>query len=153
MKLGVLPRSAWLVEHPELRGVFVGGCVDRGVGSRFRAKAHAHTHGEHRGWICFLSANWLHLRLMWLHELAHVVTREGHTARWRAFLLQIGGTLDKVYDGDRCVMRSYHPRSRPKVVERSENENGRFVTYDNGAVTMWPRTTSQVAETEPSDAC
>jgi hypothetical protein len=110
--LGHLPRRHWLVDHPEVRGVFVGGCVERGVGSRFRAKAHAHFAGPHRGWICFLSAKWLHVRALWLHELAHVVTREGHTARWRLFLLQIGGTLDPVFDNGVGVLKSYWPRSR-----------------------------------------
>ena len=130
----ILPPSSYVTPHPELRGVFVGGCVDRGEGSRFRAKAHSHIRDPHRGWICFLSSKWLHVRELWLHELAHVVTRQGHTDRWRKFLLQIGGTLDEVPS----VMGSYHPRLRPKVVERGENANGRFVVYDNGAVTMWP---------------
>ena len=133
---GVLPAAAWPLAllHPEVRGVFVGGCVERGVGSRFRAKAHAHTHGPRLGWICFLSAARLTSRELCLHELAHVITREGHTARWREFLLQIGGTLDEVPG----VLQSYHPRKRAKVVERGVNENGRFVVYDTGAVTMWP---------------
>jgi hypothetical protein len=115
---GKLPKVQWLKDHPSLRGVFVGGCVERGVGSRFRAKAHAHTHGEHRGWVCFLSGKWLHVRDLWLHELAHVVTREGHTNRWRAFLLQIGGTLDPVSDNGVVVLRSYHaiPKKRPETV-------------------------------------
>jgi hypothetical protein len=88
----------------------------------------------HAGWICFKLPKHLAHRHIRLHELAHVVTREGHTKRWREFLLQIGGTLDEVPG----VSRSYHPRKRAKVIERGENENGRFVVYDNGAVTMWP---------------
>lgn len=130
---GSLPRAAWVVDHPGLRGVFVGGCVERGVGSRFRAKAHAHTSGEHRGWICFLSNRWLGERMLWLHELAHAVMREGHTRRWREFLLQIGGTLDEVPG----VLRSYHARPR-KPIAISENENGIHITSPNGGVTTYP---------------
>lgn len=105
---GILPRNKWPKElnHPEVRGVFVGGCCARGVGSRFRAKAHAHTQGLRRGWICFLSARRLSERALCLHELAHIVTREGHTNRWREYLLQIGGTLDEVPG----LLRSYHAR-------------------------------------------
>ena len=102
----ILPRSSHLTPHPELRGVFVGGCVERGEGSRFRAKAHAHISGSHQGWICFLSNKWLHVRELWLHELAHVITRHGHNSYWRKTLLEIGGTLDPVPG----VLRSYHPR-------------------------------------------
>lgn len=107
---GKLPKTQWPQElkHPEVQGVFCGGCVERGVGSRFRAKAHAHTSGAFRGWICFLSHKRLKERLICLHELAHIVTREGHTKRWREYLLQIGGTLDAVPG----LMRSYHPRKR-----------------------------------------
>jgi len=114
VSLGRLPKVAWLVQHPELRGVFVGGCVQRGVGSKFHAKAHAHTHHEYRGWICFRSTSWLNVRQIWLHELAHVITREGHTDRWRAFLLQIGGTLDPVIIDGKTVTKSYHAVKRDK---------------------------------------
>ena len=62
-----------------VKGIFVGGCVERGDGSRFRAKAHAHTSkiDKYKGWICFLSAkrlytqHWKPSRLMW-HEAAHI---------------------------------------------------------------------------------
>lgn len=121
MSLGKQAKKDWPIElrHPEVRGVFVGGCVDRGVGSKFRAKAHAHTGGKNLGWICFRSARWLHVRELLLHELAHIVVREGHTRRWRAFLLQIGGTLDEVYGPDEkgktvCILGSCHPRPREK---------------------------------------
>lgn len=139
---GVLPRKLWTVEHTELRGVFIGGCVERGVGSSFRAKAHAHTHGSNRGWICFRSDMWLACRELWLHEIAHVVTREGHTDRWRAFLVQLGGTLDVVTLGGDVVLGDYHKRPRAKVVASGENENGRWVEYDHGGVTMWPHRTA-----------
>jgi hypothetical protein len=121
---GKLPPSKWPEElkHPEVKGVFVGGCVSRGVGSRFRAKAHAHTSGEHVGWICFLSEKRLSCRMLCLHERAHIVTKEGHTKRWREYLLQIGGTLDPVDD----ILGDYHPRPRqPKgVPEGGEGASG-----------------------------
>ncbi len=93
MKLGAIPRS----QYPEdLRGrsavqVFVGGCYQRGVGSKFRAKAHAH---YKTGWICFRSDKWLGDRMLILHELAHLISGQGHNDRWRKVLLEIGGTLE-----------------------------------------------------------
>lgn len=121
MRLGKQAPKDWPAElrHPEVKGVFVGGCVDRGVGSRFRAKAHAHTSGTNRGWICYRSVLWLHVRELHLHELAHVVTREGHTRRWRTYLLQIGGTLDAVHGPDEKgkivgILGDCHPRKREK---------------------------------------
>ena len=117
---GHLPKVAWLTPHTELRGVFVGGCVERGVGSKFRATAHAHTGGAHRGFICFRSDKWLHVKAVWLHELAHVVTRSPHSPRWRQFLLQIGGTLDPVYDNGHCVLRSYQPRVRVPTIQLAQ---------------------------------
>lgn len=97
-----------LSNFPEVCGVFVGGCVERGEGSRFRAKAHSHTTGDHAGWICFLSAKRLLCRELFLHEIAHVLTGEGHTDKWRERLLQIGGTLEEVPG----ILKSYKKRAR-----------------------------------------
>ncbi len=91
-----------------VRGVFVGGCVERGEGSRFRAKAHAHTRGEFRGWICVLSGKRLACRELLLHEAAHLIAGCGHTDKWRKVLLEIGGTLDPVG----TILKSYHKRTR-----------------------------------------
>lgn len=86
-------------DWPEVKGLFVGGCIERGVGSSFRAQAHAHTEGQHAGWICVRShrrifgqtrnefGGWVTTdrpsRLMW-HEYAHIRTGHGHDDKWRA---------------------------------------------------------------------
>lgn len=92
----------------EVKGVFVGGCVCRGEGSRFRAKAHAHTTGDYKDWICVLSAKRLTADLLLIHELAHILTECGHTDKWRAKVLELGGTLDPVPG----LLRSYQKRPR-----------------------------------------
>lgn len=97
-----------LSQHEEVKGVFVGGCVIRGEGSRFRAKAHSHTVGDYAGWICYLSSKWLHVRELALHELAHIATGHGHTDTWRAALIKLGGTVDAVPG----VLRSYEKKKR-----------------------------------------
>lgn len=108
---GMFPRRLWpeWLRHPYVEGIFVGGCVERGVGSSFRAKAHAHVKGSFAGWICFRKRERLEDRMLCLHELAHVITREGHTKNWRACVLRIGGTLDATES-----MGDYHERPRRK---------------------------------------
>src|SRR5687767_10976657 len=96
------------LHRPEVVGVFVGGCILRGDGSSFRAKAHAHCKGERKGWLCFRKRQRLEERALVLHELAHLLTEEGHTDRWRAKLLEIGGTLDPVPG----LLKSYIKRPR-----------------------------------------
>jgi len=94
-------------DWPEVAGVFVGGCVERGVGSSFRRQAHAHTaKGDpHHGWICVRSHRRLFAsvrnefggwgttdkpsRLMW-HEYAHILTGHGHDDVWRAKMRELG---------------------------------------------------------------
>ena len=61
-------------------GVYVGGCVSRGVGSSFRALAHTHTRDgdPYLRWICVRSAKRVltdsgkPTRIL-LHEVAHVI--------------------------------------------------------------------------------
>jgi hypothetical protein len=118
----IVPREQWptaLHHGPEgaLVGVFVNGCVARGEGSRFRRQAHAHTDGPHQGWICILSAKRLTDTPLLLHELAHIITGEGHTDTWRRMLLQIGGTLDGSRDKGDCHKREarYRDPRRPHL--------------------------------------
>jgi hypothetical protein len=109
---GRIARSLWPVCLPDnrlLRGIFVGGCVERGVGSSFRATAHAHSHpgDPYFGWICIRAAHRLNDRELMLHEAAHILTQEGHTECWRECLVRIGGTLDGTGS-----LKSYHPIRR-----------------------------------------
>jgi hypothetical protein len=95
---GDLKRADWpacLLGHPKQRGIYVGGCVARGRGSSFRAKAHSHIHGQWFGWICVRSGARLSDDALMLHELAHILVEQGHTDTWRKRLLELGGTLER----------------------------------------------------------
>ena len=86
-----------------LAGVFVGGCVERGDGSSFRRKAHAHTQAidTNKGWVCVRSAKRLYVAgttkpslLMW-HELSHLfVPYEYHGPQWRKTMRALCGRVD-----------------------------------------------------------
>lgn len=82
--------------------VFVGGCVERGVGSSFRHSAHSHnSHSDpFFGWVCVRSHRRLYVlntdrpsQLM-LHEYAHIlVPNRGHTDAWREMARSLGYRL------------------------------------------------------------
>lgn len=103
---------------PGLKGVFIGGCVDRGIGSSFRAQAHAHNHlgTGHFGWICIRAFRRLGVveelarddgrvevvihkpsHLLW-HEYAHILTPgHGHDDVWRQKMKELNQPITKRY--------------------------------------------------------
>ncbi len=97
------------------KGTFVGGCVERGEGSSFRRKAHAHTGGgnplmqkSYKGWICVRSMKRVFMKdgrpsqLMW-HEMAHILTLSGHTDKWRRKMKELGQPLQQRYEKKKRV--------------------------------------------------
>lgn len=92
-------------QYPDFKGIFVGGCVERGNGSSFRAKAHAHCLDidVYYGWICVRSAKRLRMNngnpsILMLHELAHLLTKElYHNDKWRRKNKELGGWIEKRY--------------------------------------------------------
>jgi hypothetical protein len=97
-------------------GVFVGGCVNRGEGSSFRAKAHAHNDkkGTNYGWICVRAAWRVGEYVLsddvsfdgsitkpsatMYHELAHILTpNHGHDDAWVAKMKALGQVVHRRY--------------------------------------------------------
>lgn len=79
-------------QYPQLKGIFIGGCIERGEGSSFRAKAHAHTqeNDPYKGWICIRSLKRVYIKdtkrpsMLILHELAHLLVKPYyyHNKQW-----------------------------------------------------------------------
>lgn len=106
-------------DYPEFKGLFVGGCVERGVGSRFRSQAHAHDRGgAHEGWICVLSPKRLYtasggVSQLMLHELAHLLAPGGHNDKWRAQARALGYRLPARYQKSTSIRWSRAPGRPP----------------------------------------
>ena len=113
------------------KGTFVGGCIERGEGSSFRRKAHAHCFGQdkHMGWICVRSPKRLYNKaggasfLMW-HEMAHIITHDGHGRRFYMWLRE-HSTIRK--DEERTSQWAYLCRTYKDPVRAYSKIKGRGI--------------------------
>ena len=115
LEYGVHPAPA---NMPEIKGIFVGGCVQRGVGSSFRRTAHAHFRKDdpHYGWLCFrspkrvYSASGKPTQTLW-HEYAHILagSSAGHGPRFQKVLRDLGQTREAERTAAYCKRRTQEP--------------------------------------------
>jgi hypothetical protein len=106
---GRLPRQFWPeyltaeIASERLKGIFLGGCVLSGR-SFCTHREHAHF-----GWICLRSPGLIHDCGLIVHELAHVLTGDGHTDAWWSrcadLARRIGLDLAHVARPDRLSLR------------------------------------------------
>jgi hypothetical protein len=87
------------------KGTFVNGCIKRGDGSSFRARAHAHNDPIYPcyGWICVRSVKRVFIKgtnkpsKLMLHELAHILSKSGHDKKWAKKVKELGGAINARY--------------------------------------------------------
>ncbi len=91
-------------DMPNTKHIFLGGCVQEGVGSRVGGDmsvwAHAHCSPEdpRYGWVCFEHPEDFEDTNLRLHEDAHIETGGGHDDKWRAALRAKGGVVLPQYE-------------------------------------------------------
>lgn len=102
-----------ILQRPEIKGVCVRGCISNHNNIKHEI-AHAHLEGDCKGWLCFHYKEGLSNKFVCLHELAHILTKQGHTAKWRETLLDLGGSLDEIVlpleGGLKLVLPSYQKK-------------------------------------------
>lgn len=93
-----------LPDMPGVKGIFLGGCVDTrqpgNISKRCSALAHAHISGRNKGWVCFQLPEYYHdpkHRWVRMHELAHIMSGQGHTDKWREAMMKLGQEIPPRY--------------------------------------------------------
>jgi hypothetical protein len=91
-------------DMPGVEGIFLGGCVDAAQPGRIARScgvlAHAHIGGHNVNWICFQMPSYFHdptYHWLRMHELAHVLSGQGHTEKWRTALRGLGEEVPARY--------------------------------------------------------
>lgn len=86
-------------QYKELKGICVGECIDKSVIFKKGHIAHAHCYDgdAHQGWICVRCKYHLKIKMLMLHEVAHLIACKSlstppHGKKWREVLLKMGGT-------------------------------------------------------------
>jgi hypothetical protein len=95
----------------QIKGICVGGCVDKDFPIDKKHAAHAHYNKAdfYHGWICFRWKYQLKEKFTLLHEVAHIIAgplivkrgkkwmRISHPKKWREKVAEIGGTYYPYY--------------------------------------------------------
>lgn len=120
-------------KHKDYKGTFVKGCVVRGDGSSFRAKAHAHIDPKNKyfGWICVRSPKRVFMKdkfpikpsLLMIHELAHILSKSGHTDKWRKKVKELGGRIPRHCTKAAYKARGYGHRHKWEFLRKQGNQN------------------------------
>jgi hypothetical protein len=118
-----------LIDYPEFdkykelgfKAVFVNGCIERGDGSSFRAKAHAHNSKTDKnfGYICVRSAKRLYTKksnkpsMLMIEELAHILTPDHwHDDVWRKKVRELNGRISYYQTKEYHRSRGYGSRKK-----------------------------------------
>lgn len=112
------------------KGTFVGGCIERGDGSSFRRRAHAHCFDSdpYKGWICVRSPKRLRMAngkpsMLMLHEMAHILTpNHWHDDCWRSKVKELGGRISRWETKEYHRQRGYGQHKRRCPVTAKEKQ-------------------------------
>ena len=118
------------------KGVFYNGCIERGEGSSFRRKAHAHNEKNDRyfGWICFRSKKRIFTKtgtpsMLLKHELAHILTpNHWHDDSWRKKVRELGGRVRRYETKEYHRKRGYGHKHK-WILIREETKQGNYKPY------------------------
>lgn len=94
-----------LLDHPDVRGVCIGCCVDgKPLSTDYDAHAHLYIEGErYPGFICFRTeralagVNPIKVGRTSIHELAHLIANQHHSEAWRNTMRQLGQPIPAAY--------------------------------------------------------
>jgi hypothetical protein len=81
--------------YKEVKGIWIGGCIEGAWGDGGLVAAHAHSFREdpYCGWICSPYRWVLDDQDILLHELAHILSEQDHNFIWKGCLMALGGDV------------------------------------------------------------
>ena len=103
----------------KLKGCYIGGCIanpSKKWSTKIYGAAHAHTAGDHKGFICFHTVKDFQKQTTCAHELAHIITEKGHTYNWaKTYVSLIKGTKYERWLTTKWLQAKYSFKTRKKV--------------------------------------
>ena len=94
----------YLQPFKQLKGICIGQCIDKNDSIKKEHIAHGHgdVNDKYRGWICLRYKYVLKVKLLMLHEMAHVIANTSgsippHGKAWKDTVIKIGGTFKEFF--------------------------------------------------------